>query len=152
MASPAAVSRFHALFRGYFVSLLSWDQLTGFWDTLRARAGAGWYIYAVGEELPVTPRGREEVLHFIQEIDTLLRHDHDEDYCGIVYTDSRDEPSFVKIFDPNHLGVSCGSSKNPPLPGWILSLVPPEELRSERILPERRRRWWHTLWEPAHAG
>lgn len=143
VASPA---EFELRFRGYFVSLLSWDQLTRFWEVLRTRADAGWYVYAVGEPVPTRPASAAEIHRFVDAVDALLRQDHDEDYCGIVYADDREQPTFVKIFDPNNLGVSCGSSKNPPLPGWILSLIPPEEMKTDRILPERRRRWWAALW------
>ena len=71
--------------------------------------------------------------------------EHPHDYCGIVYADQLDAPSFVKIFDPNNLGVSCGFSDNPPLPGWILCRVPPEDLKPDAPLPEGRKRWWRAL-------
>ena len=137
---------FQIAFRGSFTSLMSWEQLHAFWDAVRGRAGAGWYIYCIGEPVPTAPATAAEVERFIGEVDALLKRDHDEDYCGIVYADSKTEPSFIKIFDPNHLGVSCGSSKNPPLPGWTMTLTPPSLLESKRLLPEGRRRWWRELW------
>lgn len=137
---------FLTAFRGSFSSLMQWSQLDAFWDTLRARADAGWYVYCIGEALPHHALSAAQLRKFIQEVDILLRRDHDESYCGIVYTDSKTDPTFVKIFDPNHLGASCGSSKNPPLPGWIVSLLPPVHLESKRPLPEGRRRWWKGLW------
>lgn len=140
---------FLARFRGSFTGLLSWEQLDTFWGVLKQKAGAGWYIYAIGEPAPTAPRSDAELRTFIDRVDALLREDHRESYCGIVYTDSKTDPSFVKIFDPNYLGASCGSSKNPPLPGWILSLVPPIDLESRRPLPEKRRRWWQGLWNEA---
>jgi len=145
MSTPTA-SAFQTRFRGSFVSLMAWTQLTEFWKVVDAKADAGWYVYALGEDVPDAPRSAPEFKRFLVEIDALLHRDHDEDYCGIVYTDDRTNPTFIKIFDPNNLGVSCGSSKNPPLPGWILSLEPPSELGSDRILPERRKRWWNALW------
>ncbi|MHB1528999.1 MAG: hypothetical protein ACYDDA_04430 [Acidiferrobacteraceae bacterium] len=145
MTAPP-VTPFRARLQGYFVSLLSWEQLTSFWDILLARADAGWYVYAVGEEVPVAPRTAEQIIRFVHEVDILLHRDHDEDYCGIVYTDSRTEPTLIKIFDPNNLGSSCGSSKNPPPPRWILSLQAPEALGSAGMVPEGRRRWWNALW------
>lgn len=137
---------FHSAFRGSFTSLMTWDQLDQFWQTVLARADAGWYIYCIGEPVPDAKRSADEVKTFVRAVDALLRDDHDEDYCGIVYADSKTDPTFVKIFDPNNLGVSCGSSKNPPLPGWTLSLLPPTRLESKRPLPENRRRWWQGLW------
>ncbi len=137
---------FEQRFRGHFTGILSWDHLTTFWATVRSRADAGWYIYAVGEGVPTMPAGGAEVTRFVDEIDRLLRADHDEDYCGIVYADDKMAPTFIKIFDPHNLGVSCGSSKNPPLPGWILCLIPPTPLHSNRIMPANRQRWWQKLW------
>jgi hypothetical protein len=55
----------------------------------------------------------------------------------------------VKIYDPNNLGVSCGFSKNPPPPGWVMSLAPPVEQLRAGPLPESRRRWWHALFRQA---
>jgi hypothetical protein len=34
-------------------------------------------------------------------------------HCGIAYVNDLKNPNFVKIFHPNNLGKSCGSSKNP---------------------------------------
>jgi hypothetical protein len=137
---------FTIAFRGSFTSLMHWAQLDAFWGVVRSKAGAGWYVYCVGEPVPAQPRSAAQVEKFLKEVDALLRRDHDEDYCGIVYTDSKTDPAFIKIFDPNNLGVSCGSSKNPPLPGWTLSLLPPAHLETRRPLPEGRRRWWQSLW------
>lgn len=133
------ISRLH----GLLYSLLSWQQLTNFWAKMDP--AAGWYLYAVGEEVPVQPATPEQVNKFIAEIDALLRRDHHENYCGIVYADNLEQPSFVKIYDPNHLGSSCGSSKNPPLPGWVMSQVIPSELHLKYALPANRKRWWQNL-------
>ena len=139
-------SPFRTAFRGRFTNLLAWKSLDEFWQVLRARAGDGWYIYAIGLDVPASPRDAMEVDRFITAIDALLRTEHDEDYCGIVYVDDARNPAFVKIFDPAHLGVSCGYSNNPPMPGWILTRQPPEALQDTRVLPQNRRRWWQSLW------
>lgn len=137
---------FYRAFRGNFSSLLSWQQLDEFWETVRRKADAGWYIYAIGTPVPQQASPAPDVLKFISEVDTLLRQEHYEDYCGIVYTDSRENPALIKIFDPDNLGVSCGFSNNPPLPGWVLSLLPPQPLEARRPLPAGRQRWWQSLW------
>jgi len=136
---------FRTAFRGTFSGVLRWEQLDDLWQRIRADAGGGWYIYAVGEAPPVETSTGEAVLHFIDEVDVLLRREHGEDYCGIVYVDDRQAPAFVKIFDPNNLGVSCGYSDNPPLPGWILSRLRPADLQAPVPLPGNRRRWWQRL-------
>ena len=132
-------------FKGSFAGVLRWPQLDALWEALRRRADAGWYIYAVGETPPDTPVDAAKLNAFIDEIDPLLREEHGEDYCGIVYADDLQTPSFIKIFDPDNLGVSCGFSEAPPLPGWILSLIPPSDLQAALPPPGKRRRWWQRL-------
>ncbi len=134
-----------AAFRGRFSSVLRWPDLDRFWETLTARVDDRWYIYAVGETPPAETASREQMLTFIQEIDRLLHEEHDEDYCGIVYVDDPQAPRFIKIFDPNNLGVSCGFSEKPPLPGWILSRIPPVELEQALYPPRNRQRWWQKI-------
>ncbi len=130
-------------YRGAFTSALRWPQLDALWQRLRA-APDGWFVYAVGEVPPSTPASAADLRRFIDEIDGLLRREHAEDYCGIVYADSLAEPAMVKIYDPHNLGVSCGYSDNPPLPGWVLSRLPPVDLEAARQ-PAGRRRWWQRL-------
>ena len=132
-------------FRGNFTSLMSWSDLDIFWQTLQSQAHLNWYVYALGETPPTLPSNVDQLNQFITEIDALLRREHDEDYCGIVYTDDKTHPRFIKIYDPNNLGVSCGYSDNPPLPGWIISILPPTELNADVLVPQNRRRWWRRI-------
>ena len=133
---------FRIAFKGRFENILRWEQLDLLLDVLGADAEGLWYIYAVGEPPPAAPASGAQVRKFLAEIFQLLRTEHDEDYCGIVFTDSKEAPTFVKIFDPNNLGVSCGYSDNPPLPGWILSKLPPVDMSQTVVLSGNRRRWW----------
>lgn len=132
-------------FRGSFTSALRWHHLDALWERLRERAGDGWYIYAVGEPPPQTPAVAQQVLCFLEEIDRLLRTEHKEDYCGIVYADDLQHPQFIKIYDPHNLGVVCGYSDNPPLPGWLLTIIPPCDLNASQNLAKNRQRWWRNL-------
>lgn len=134
---------FIAAFRGSFTSALRWPQLDQLWERVRG-APAGWYVYAIGEPPPERPTAPDSLRRFVEEIDDLIRREHDADYCGIVYSDVPEAPSMIKIYDPNNLGVSCGYSDNPPLPGWVLSRQKPVDLHAMRQ-PAGRRRWWHRL-------
>jgi hypothetical protein len=136
---------FLSQFRGSFVSMLRWPQLDALWATLRRQPHKSWYVYAVGEAAPQTPLTEVQLDCFLTEIDTLLRREHDEDYCGIVYVDRPEDPGFIKIYDPHNLGVSCGYSNNPPLPGWVMSLAPPCDLQQAMPPVASRRRWWQRL-------
>ncbi|MCB1789743.1 MAG: hypothetical protein KDJ24_05630 [Gammaproteobacteria bacterium] len=141
--AAAETPAYLAAFRGSFTSALRWPQLDALWEAVRA-APTGWYVYAVGEPPPDAPADTASLHNFLTEIDALLRREHDEDYCGIVYADVPAAPSMIKIYDPNNLGVSCGYSTNPPLPGWVLSRLPPIDLEAARQ-PAGRRRWWQRL-------
>src|SRR4030067_698020 len=82
---------------GMLYGIMRWDQLTQFWA--KVDAGAGWDLYAVGAEAPAQPADAQHVIKFMRDLDSLLRREHQEDYCGIVYADNLDQPSFIKIYD-----------------------------------------------------
>lgn len=138
-------SEFDRQYNGLLYSVMHWDQLTAFWASIPA--DAGWYLYAVGQGVPLVPSPADKVRQFTSEIDVLLRREHHEDYCAIVYADNLDQPRFIKIYDPNHLGSSCGSSatKSAILPGWIMSQVAPNELKINGVVTGQRQRWWQTF-------
>lgn len=137
-------SDFEVAFSGSFTSALRWHHLDDLWGRVQQRPG-GWYVYAVGRPPPEKQASEAELLHFIVEIDALLRAEHDEKYCGIVYADDLKHPHMIKIYDPNNLGVSCGYSDNPPLPGWVLSRITPVALQAAEALPNNRKRWWQRM-------
>lgn len=147
LANAVAVppdNAFLRAFHGSLTSTLRWADLETFWEVLGDRAAAGWYVYALGEIPPQTPVDASKLGEFITAMDTLLRKDHQEEYCAIVYADDLKVPTLVKIFDPNNLGVSCGFSDNPPLPGWVLSLHPPVDIVA-MALTASRKRWWQKI-------
>ncbi len=139
-------SLFQARLTGPFSGIVSWNQLTELWSVVRA-SPEGWYVYAIGEPVPIAPEGHENLLRLIDKIDELLRREHREDYCGIVYADDKVSPTFIKVFDPHNLGSSCGSSGMKTLPGWLITRMPPEPLEDPRPLPEGRKRWWRGLFQ-----
>jgi len=133
-------------FDGKFIGIRQWDHLDDLWKTMTDQAGEQrWYAYAVGETPPTEPLDRDHLAGFITGLDELLRRDHDESYCGIVYADDPKRPSFIKIYDPNHLGAACGSSGSKVLPGWVLSGLRPTDLPMAFPQPGGRRRWWQRL-------
>ena len=134
-------------FQGSFISMMRWPQWDALRESLIKKTDLTWYVYAIGETPPSTSLSVDQLADFLTEIDELLRKEHQEEYCGIVYADDRDAPTFIKIYDPGNLGVTCGFSENPPLPGWTLSLVPPCDLEHSQILPASRKRWWKRLFQ-----
>ena len=132
-------------FRGLFYGMTKWQDLDKLWQVVNDQLDDNWYIYPVGHEVPEDTTPADAVKKFITEIDSLLRTEHDEDYCSIVYADDAEHPSFIKIFDPNNLGVSCGFSDNPPLPGWVMSKMKPCDLNAAFPPPKSRQRWWNKI-------
>jgi hypothetical protein len=132
-------------FNGKLTGVMRWPQLDALWQAIAARGDAGWYVYAVGEAPPEEPLDEAGLERLLGELRTLLERDHGEDYCGIVYADDLAEPSLVKVYDPNNLGASCGSSGMRILPGWVLSTMPPVDLQALMPPPAGRRRWWRRL-------
>ena len=138
-------SEFLKKYSGFLAGVMKWHDLDALWRTIREQADSGWYLYHVGDPAPLSPSSDDELAQFVTSIDALLRREHDEDYCGIVYVDDATSPAFVKIYDPNNLGVVCGYSDNPPLPGWVMSRVPPEDLEAAFPPTGSRRRWWQKI-------
>ena len=131
------------VFKGSFLGIKSWNDLSQFWDTLRQHNQGQWYVYATDQRPPTSTLPAADLEQFIQLADKELRDHHDEDYCGIVYIDNIDEPKFIKIYDPNNLGVVCGFSDNPPLPKWVLSQIKPVDIDAATTPPSRWKKLLH---------
>ncbi|NBC12673.1 MAG: hypothetical protein GVY09_04905 [Gammaproteobacteria bacterium] len=152
MAVPDALNSFLDRFRGSFTSTLRWHQLDELWQRLGSDADAGWYLYDLDAPAPPqAPADAAAVKTFITNLDHLLRREHREDYCGIVYADDLQAPTFVKIYHPKRLGVACGFSDQPPLPGWIMSLTAPMDLHTA-LAPAPNPRWWGRLLRTGSEG
>jgi hypothetical protein len=132
-------------FRGGFSGILRWSHLEALWQKVLEDAKSDWYIYSVGETPPDSPADAGELKRFVKWLDERLHREHAEDYCGIVYADSRERPTFVKVYHPKNLGVVCGSSENPPLPGWTISKLKPVDLLEALSPPPVRKPWWRLI-------
>ena len=113
--TPDFNDNYHKVYKGKFFGVLRWHQLDDLWAIIKD-SDESWYLYAVGEIPPKESVSKEKLNEFIDEIDKLLRREHDEDYCGIVYANSLSNPSLIKIFDPSNLGTSCSIASEGPLP------------------------------------
>jgi len=135
---------FETRMNGLFYGMVGWHHLEALWGKVR-QSPEGWYVSMVGEAPGESPLAGEALEVFIAEMDALLRRDHDYDYCGIVYADDPAAPTFIKIYDPNHLGSACGSSGGRILPRWLLTRIKPEKVAHPAPLPAARQRWWQAL-------
>ena len=134
-------------FRGAFINMLRWEQFDRLWEKLRNHP-LEWYVYKLDEPVPATPVAKSAWPEFLAQLAEQLRKQHAEDYCGIVYADDPDQPSYIKIYDPNDLGMVCGiSDLPPPLPGWVLSLEAPVTIDRNIFSVVKRKPWWKFLWQ-----
>lgn len=132
-------------YQGSFYGVLRWHQLDELWQIIQ-QSQSSYFVYQVGEDPPNAPCTPDKLNSFINNINTLLRSEHEEEYCGIVYTDHKTEPTFVKIYDPNNLGSSCCSGSGPKLfPGWTISTDKPLDLKIAFPTPQNRKRWWKKI-------
>ena len=141
-------NNFESVFSGKFHGVLRWSQLDELWELVKSD-NKGWYLYAVGSEAPSETSNAQDTETFINELDTLLRREHNEDYCGIVYTDDLYKPTLIKVFDPNNLGTSCSIAKHGPPPAWIISKMKPVDLSDllQQAMQQTasRKRWWQKI-------
>lgn len=134
---PGPAEDFRARLQGRFYGMLQWSDLDALWARVK---GGQWYLYQIGETLPERAQGGAELAARIDALDKLLRQDHDYHLCGIVYADQVEQPTLIKVYDPNSLGSSCSKTATPPR--WILSTVQPSLIENHAPTPENRRRWW----------
>ena len=137
-------SAFAQQLNGNFLGMLQWQQLDDLWRRVRAEP-QGWYASQVGEAVPEAPMDAEALNRFVDEADALLRREHQQDFCGIVFADRREQPAFIKIYDPHNLGSFCSCSSAPVPPRWVLSRIQPERIEDDAPLPVSRRSWWQRL-------
>ncbi|GAB4116638.1 MAG: hypothetical protein Fur0026_04040 [Sideroxydans sp.] len=128
---------FQARLNGRFQGMLHWHQLDALWHKVKPGI---WYVYQLGEPVPDAPLHGEALAQRVDALDALLRREHDEKYCGIVYADDAESPTLIKVYDPAHMGSSCSTTASPP--GWIFSVAPPQAIELHAPVPNSRRRWW----------
>jgi len=117
-------------FKGRFLGVMQLDDCDTLLQTLIDNPD-NWYVYDTLESIPSATISADEFINTITSIKAIIDEHHDERYCGIVYVDNLKKPSFVKIFHPNNLGKTCGSSENPPMPQWLISKEKPMDVVAE---------------------
>ena len=114
-------------FKGRFMGVMQWEDCHALLKTLSNNPD-DWYVYDTLATVPDTTTEAQAFIDKINAIKDILDTEHDERYCGIIYTDDLKEPTFVKIFHPKNLGKTCGGSENPPIPQWLISKEKPMDV------------------------
>jgi hypothetical protein len=126
--------------KGKFTGIMSWADLDTLWQRIRD-SEAPWYVYDTDDSPPEAALEPEQLTQQLKLINHELHTRHEHDYCGIVYADNPEQPTLIKVYDPDNLGVVCGYSDNPPLPRWLLSHMPPVRVENNKPKPGGWRRW-----------
>jgi hypothetical protein len=137
--NSSASEAFRTRLNDSFSGILQWEGLDALWGKVKA---GQWFFYQIGEELPAAPLSGDELAVRVDALNTLLRHDHEYNYCGIVFADNVETPTLIKVYDPNTLGSSCSCNEAPAPARWILSTAQPAIIESHVPSPNNRRRWW----------
>ncbi len=132
------MSNYFDEFQGRFIGIMQWDDCHALLQKL-VEQPSDWYLYDTLKEVPKQTADANHFTDQISEIKKILTNEHQERYCGIVYTNDLEKPSFVKIFHPNNLGKSCGSSEHPPIPQWLLSKTEPQDVIEKFGSPEEEK-------------
>ncbi len=114
-------------FRGPFSGVLKWLDVDSLWAGLKS-SPTDWYVFDPAGHTPETPLDKAGFLRFLEEAEELVNQRRDRPSCGAVYLDQPENPAYIKIFDPAHMGTSCSCSDTPVMPRWIVSHMMPDAL------------------------
>ena len=134
---------FEKALSGRFEGILRWADLDKLWGVLEQQ-DKPYYVYEIGHDVPSSPLVGRALRERVAEIDKILRENHKEDYCGIVYVDDPDNPSLIKVFGPKNLGASCGTSGAKVWPRWVISRIKPMEV-GEKLDETGKPAWWKSF-------
>ncbi len=124
-------------FQGRFIGIMQWSDCNALLQKLIEHPN-DWYLYDTLNPVPENQVDADELIKKLKAIKVILTNEHQERYCGIVYTNDLENPSFVKIFHPKNIGKSCGSSEYPPIPKWLMSKTKPEDLLAKFGPPNKK--------------
>ncbi len=128
------IDKFHSRYQG----IMHWDNFEDFWAKLKKNS-QNWFYYDTKLQHP--DKITANIANKLEEIYNIIKDLHKERYCGLIYVDCLDSPEFVKIFHPQDLGKSCGSSENPPLPRWLISKIAPIDIVKKLNNPDAKKHW-----------
>lgn len=133
---PLPDTEFWHRYSGKFKGVPTWEGFDRFWAVFTA-TGGDWYVFDPSGDAPDAPeadlaRVFEEARACVEEVREM------RSFCGTVFADDFEKPSFVKVFDPWKMGASCGSSGERILPRWIFSRIAPDPL--PLLPPELKRK------------
>ena len=84
-------------FNGRFNGIMNLEECYEFFNSLKSNP-CDWYFYDTDESPSLETLSKESFIQTIEEIKNIIKTDHSESYCGLVYVDDLSNPQFFKIF------------------------------------------------------
>ena len=110
------MSNYFDEFQGRFIGIMQWDDCHALLQKL-VEQPSDWYLYDTLKEVPKQTADANHFTDQISEIKKILTNEHQERYCGIVYTNDLEKPSLSReifpllgskirmtVFSPNSVG------------------------------------------------
>ncbi len=116
---------FWRAYGGKFAGLPTWAGFDAFWQRFET-AGGAWYVFDPSGDAPAEPCA--DIARARAEARACVEQARARSFCGTVFADDLEAPSFVKVFDPYRMGGVCGGSGERVLPRWIFSRTRPDPL------------------------
>lgn len=133
---PLPDTPFWQAYQGKFFGVPSWAAFDRFWPVLEA-AGGAWFVFDPEGDAPDAPHA--DIASVLAEAKTCVEAVREmRSFCGTVFTDAMENPSFVKVFDPWKMGGVCGGSGERIMPRWVLSRLAPDALPLLTQEPEKK--------------
>ena len=127
ITTPMPETPFWTLFLSRSSGILHWEDMDAFWPQMQATTG-DWYVFDPSKDAPVAPVSGADWQAALEEAQTLVYSRRELPKSGAVYVDNREDPAFIKVFDPSHMGSSCSCSTEPVMPKYIFSRARPDSL------------------------
>jgi hypothetical protein len=124
---PLPDTPFWAAYQGRFKGVLTWQAFDQLWDRLHASEQA-FHVFDLSRKPSDLAATHDEFSAILDEARQMYEPVRRNSYCGAVYADDLENPSFIKVFDPYQMGGVCGDSGMRTLPRWVFSTIKPDPL------------------------
>lgn len=123
-------------YQGKFGGVPTWQMFDRFWAVLE-KTGGEWYVFDPEGEAPDAPA--EDFAAVLAEARACVEDVRKmRSFCGTVFADDMEAPTFVKVFDPWKMGGVCGGSGERIMPRWVFSRMVPDALPLLPDVPEKK--------------
>jgi TusA-related sulfurtransferase len=121
------------LMSGTLAGVIDWHSLDQIWNVIEHSGDSRWHVFK--NDMPLQGDSRANVVDTssdlassLKALNGYLRQSHQQNYCGLVFTDSFADPTLIRIFDPKFITSMCNIYGNAPAPSWVISTMDAAQL------------------------